>query len=673
MSPVNRKDTVSTNGGAADSVVVRFAGDSGDGMQLAGTQFASTSAIFGNDISTLPDFPAEIRAPAGTVPGVSGYQINFGNTRVFTPGDQVQALIAMNAAAFKAHIEDVTPGGIVIVNDSEFERQNLRKANYPDDYDPLEDPAYQEKYRIYRVPISRLNREALADTGLGVKAANRCKNMYALGLIYWLYERPLDNTIGFLEDYFSKQKNLPEVADANIRALKAGYYFGETAELFTARYKVGRALLPPGRYRNLTGNDALAMGLVTASTLANKTTIYCSYPITPASDILHAIAGLRHFGVKTFQAEDEIAAVTAAIGAAFAGQIGVCGTSGPGMVLKQEAINLAVMTELPLVIVDVQRGGPSTGLPTKTEQTDLLLALFGRNGESPVVVLAPQSPGDCFTIAVEAVRIALTHMTPVVVLSEGYLATSAEPWRIPDPNSFAPIEVHHPEHAGDGAPFLPYARDERFVRPWAIPGSPGLEHRIGGLEKEENTGNVSYDASNHQRMTELRQEKVDAVADSIPPLEVDGDREGDLLVLGWGGSYGAILKATRRVQARGHAVASAHLRHLNPMPKNLGEVLSRYGQVLIPELNSGQLRMLIRAKFLVDAKGLNKVAGKPFLVDEIEQAIEAMLANGPKAANTPVLDDEVVGQVDPEGQVDQESLDGKPAAGEPAASALSSS
>ena len=614
------------NEGSVSSAVVRFAGDSGDGMQLAGMQFASTSAIAGNDISTLPDFPAEIRAPAGTVFGVSGFQINFGSQRVLTPGDQVQALIAMNAAAFKAHIDDVCPGGIVIVNDTEFEASNLRKAGYPDGYNPLEDPAYQENYRVYQVPISRLNREALEEMGLGAKAVNRCKNMYALGLIYWLYDRPLDATIAFLEETFTKRKNMPEVAEANIRALKAGYYFGETAELFTARYKVGRALLPPGRYRNLTGNDALAMGLVTAGTLAEKTTVYCSYPITPASDILHAISRLRHYGVKTFQAEDEIAAATAAVGAAFAGQIGVCGTSGPGMVLKQEALNLAVMVELPLVVVDVQRGGPSTGLPTKTEQTDLLLALFGRNGESPVVVLAPQSPGDCFTIALEAVRIALKHMVPVVILSEAYLATSAEPWLIPKPSSFEPIEVKHPAGRQNGDAFHPYARDEHFVRPWAIPGTPELQHRVGGLEREDITGDISYEAKNHQRMTELRQAKVDAIADSIPPLEVEGRQKGGLLVLGWGGSYGAILKATRRAQERGLPVASAHLRHLNPMPSNLGEVLGRYDKILIPELNSGQLRMLIRSKFLVNAQGLNKVAGKPFQVVEIERAIDAALS-----------------------------------------------
>ncbi|MEX0886018.1 MAG: 2-oxoacid:acceptor oxidoreductase subunit alpha [Phycisphaeraceae bacterium] len=608
-----------------DSVVVRFAGDSGDGMQLAGTQFTDTSAIFGNDVATLPDFPAEIRAPAGTVPGVSGFQINFANEDIYTPGDQVNVLIAMNPAAFKAHIRDVEPDGIVIVNDSEFEKLNLRKAGYPDGYNPVEDQDSLEKYRIYRVPITRLNTEALADSGLGAKDVGRCKNMYALGIVYWLFDRPVETTIKFLDDYFRTKKNLPEVADANIAALKAGYYFGETAEFFSERFEVSKASIPPGRYRKITGNDALAMGLVTASELAGKNIIYCSYPITPASDILHSLASLRHFGVRTFQAEDEIAAAAAAIGASYAGQIGVCGTSGPGFALKSEAMGLAVMTELPMVVVDVQRGGPSTGLPTKTEQSDLLMALYGRNGESPIVALAPQSPADCFDIAIEAVRIALQHLVPVVILSEGYLANGAEPWRIPDPEGFEKIEVKHPT-ADAAETYQPYQRDENLVRPWAIPGTPGLEHRIGGLEKEDVTGSVSYDPDNHQRMTDLRQAKVERIAQEIPPVEPFGDATGELLVLGWGGTQGAILTAVERAREKGQDVSCLHLRHLNPMPANLGEVLARFKQVLIPELNMGQLRMLIRGRFLIDAKGLNKVQGKPFLVSEVAQAIDLMLS-----------------------------------------------
>jgi len=606
------------------SAVVRFAGDSGDGMQLAGTQFTTTSAIFGNDVATLPDFPAEIRAPAGTVAGVSAFQINFSDDRIFTPGDHVDALIAMNPAAFRAHIDDVTPGGIVIVNESEFTKVNLRKAGYEEDYNPIEDEPYLEKYRIHKVPISRLNSEALEETGLGAKDVNRCKNMYALGLIYWIYDRPLETTIEALEAFFGKKKNLPEVADANIRALKAGYYFGETAEIFAVRYHVATGAVKPGRYRKITGNEATAMGLTTAATLLSRQAIYCSYPITPASDILHYMATMRHFGVKTFQAEDEIAAVCAAIGVSFAGQIGITGTSGPGLALKSEAINLAVMAELPLVVVGVQRGGPSTGLPTKTEQSDLLQALFGRNGESPLVVLAPSSPSDCFHTAIEAVRIATQHMVPVVLLSDGYLANGAEPWEVPEVADFKPMELPAVE-ANPQAPFRPYDRDENFVRPWAVPGTPGVEHRLGGLEKADGTGNVSYEDENHQRMTELRRLKVEKVADSLPPVQVEGKASGELLVIGWGGTYGAITTAVARARAKGLDVASAHVKSLNPFPGNLGEVLAGFKRVLVPELNEGQLRMLLRSRYLVDAKGLNKVQGKPFLVEEIEQAIDLML------------------------------------------------
>lgn len=606
-----------------DAAVIRFAGDSGDGMQLAGTQFTDTSAIFGNDVATLPDFPAEIRAPAGTVAGVSGFQINFASTDIHTPGDQVNALIAMNPAALKAHLGDVAPGGIVVVNETEFSKINLRKAGYPEGFNPLEDDELQRNYRLYKVPITRLNAEALRDSGLSAKDIDRCKNMYALGLIYWLYDRPLDTTIAYLNDYFGTKKNLPAVAAANVQALKAGYYFGETAEMFPVRYHVARAPVAPGLYRKVTGNDALSMGLVAAAELAGKQLIYCSYPITPASDILHNLAALRKYGVKTFQAEDEIAAVCAAIGASFAGQLGVTGTSGPGLALKSEAIGLAVMTELPLIVVDVQRGGPSTGLPTKTEQSDLLQAMFGRNGDCPVVVVAPRSPADCFDIAIEAVRLAIRHMTPVLILSDGYLANGAEPWRIPDPKTLVPIVVTHPS---DPSNFHAYARDGNLARPWAIPGTPGLEHRIGGLEKQDISGNVSYDPANHQRMTELRAAKVAKVAEHLPPLATLGPDHGELLVLGWGGTYGTLTTAVQRAQAKGLSVSSAHLRYLNPLPANLGELLKRFQKVLIPELNTGQLRWLIRGKYLVDARGLNKVHGQPFLVEEVVQAIELMVS-----------------------------------------------
>jgi 2-oxoglutarate ferredoxin oxidoreductase subunit alpha len=605
-----------------NSAVVRFAGDSGDGMQLAGTQFTDTSAVMGNDVATLPDYPAEIRAPVGTVAGVSGFQINFSASDIHTPGDVVNALIAMNPAAFKAHIDDVEQGGIVVVNDSEFEKVNLRKAGYPEGYNPLDDEKYDQKYKIYRVPITRLNAEGLADSGMGAKDIGRCKNMFALGLIYWIYDRPLDVTVRYIESYFGQKKKMPEVASANISSLKAGYYFGETAEVFPVRYHVSKASIAPGKYRKVTGNEAIAMGLVTAAKLAKKSLIYCTYPITPASDILHSLAAMRNYGVKTFQAEDEIAAVCAAIGVSFAGQIGVTGTSGPGLALKSEALGLAVMTELPMIIVNVQRGGPSTGLPTKTEQSDLLQAMYGRNGDCPAVVLAPRSPGDCFDIAIEAVRIAFRHMIPVIILSDGYLANGAEPWRIPDHTSFDPIIV---KHATDPEGFQAYARDDNLARPWAIPGTPGLEHRIGGLEKQDVTGNVNYEPENHQIMTDLRHQKIEKVGEYIPPLEPYGHASGDLLVLGWGGTYGSILTAVDNARKAGHSVAAANLRYLNPMPSNLGEVLRRFKKVLMPELNAGQLRTLIRAKYLVDAKGLNKVQGKPFLIEEITQAIDLML------------------------------------------------
>jgi 2-oxoglutarate ferredoxin oxidoreductase subunit alpha len=606
------------------AAVVRFAGDSGDGMQLAGTQFTDTSAIIGNDVATFPDFPAEIRAPAGTVAGVSGFQINFSSADIHTPGDEVNALIAMNPAAFKAHISDVQAGGIVVVNESEFDKVSLRKAGYPEGYNPITDEKYLTRYKIVPIPITRLNNEALASTGLGAKDAERCKNMYALGVIYWLYDRPLDTTIHYLEDYFGKKKKLPKIAEANIAALKAGFYFGETAELFPVRYHVARATVKPGKYTKITGNEAMVMGLVAGGHLADKNIVFCGYPITPASSILEGLATKRNFGVKTFQAEDDIAAMCAAIGASFAGQIGVTGTSGPGICLKSEAINLAIITELPVVIVNVQRGGPSTGLPTKTEQSDLLQALYGRNGDSPMVVIAPQSPGDCFNIAVEAIRIATKYMVPVMILSDGYLANGSEPWLLPDPTKFEKIPV---KHHTDPATYNIYKRDENLSRPWAIPGTPGLEHRIGGLEKQHITGSVSYDDNNHQMMTDLRRMKVEKVADDIPETVVHGDKDGgDLLLVGWGGTYGSILTAVDHARSQGKSVSCIHLRNLSPMPKDVGKIIKKFKKVIVPELNTGQLRILLRARYLVDARGLNKVSGKPFLVEEINAAINLMLS-----------------------------------------------
>jgi 2-oxoglutarate ferredoxin oxidoreductase subunit alpha len=605
---------------------IRLAGDSGDGMQLAGTQFTHTSAMLGNDISTLPDFPAEIRAPAGTLAGVSGFQIHFSSSDIHTPGDQLNTLVAMNPAALKTNLKDLEAGGILIVNKDAFQAGDLHKAGYKTN--PLEDGSLKG-YRLFAAPITTLNRAAVADLKLSTREADRCKNFFALGLVYWLYERSLDPTLRWIQTKFNKNQS---VLEANSRALKAGYNYGETTEAMPVHYRVARAKIPPGRYRKITGNEALAIGLVAASQQSGLPLVYATYPITPASDILHSLAELKRYGVRTLQAEDEIAAMGAAIGAAFGGTLGVTATSGPGICLKSEAIGLAVMTELPVVIIDVQRGGPSTGLPTKTEQADLLQAMFGRNGECPAAIIAPCSPSDCFNMAMEAVRLAIRFMTPVFVLSDGYLANGAEPWLIPDPASLPKIPVHFAEpHAGtngsaNGAEaFHPYQRDERLVREWAIPGTPGLEHRIGGLEKEDITGNVSYDPINHHHMVETRAKKIANIANEIPELTVTGPSEGDVLVLGWGGTYGALVTACQRCQHKGLKVAHAHLRYLNPMPKNTGEVLKRYKKVLIPELNGGQLRLLIRGTYLVDAVGLNKVQGKPFLVSEIEAKIEELL------------------------------------------------
>ncbi|HEY8491983.1 MAG TPA: 2-oxoacid:acceptor oxidoreductase subunit alpha [Dehalococcoidia bacterium] len=600
-----------------DQVTIRFAGDSGDGMQLAGTQYTRTSAIIGNDIATLPDFPAEIRAPAGSLPGVSSFQIRFSHYDIFTPGDRPDVLVAMNPAALKTNLGDLAPGGLLIVNEDEFTSVNLKKAGYASN--PLEDGSLQG-YQVFRVPITRLNAEALKDSGLTAQQIDRSKNFFALGLMYWLYDRPLEPTLRWIDERFAKN---PQVAEANKATLRAGYHFGETAELFSVHYRVPPASLPPGKYRNITGNEATALGFLTASRLTGRPLFYGSYPITPASDILHELSRYKNFGVRTFQAEDEIAAVTAAIGAAYGGALGLTGTSGPGFALKSEAIGLAVMTELPLVIIDVQRAGPSTGMPTKTEQADLLQAMFGRNGEAPVAIVAPATPGDCFHMAIEAFRIALKYMTPVVFLSDAYLANGSEPWLIPSLDDLPPIQV---TFATDPETFQPYQRDpETLSRPWAIPGTPGLEHRIGGLEKSDVYGEVSYTPENHDKMVRYRAEKIQRIVQDIPDVEVFGDPEGDLLVLGWGSTYGPIRTAVMQARRRGASVSHAHLRYLNPFPRNLGDVLAGFKRVLIPELNLGQLRLLVRARYLVDAEGLNKTPGQPFRIADIDAKIQELL------------------------------------------------
>ena len=600
-----------------EAVTIRFAGDSGDGMQLTGTQFTATSAIIGNDISTLPDFPAEIRAPAGSLPGVSGYQLNFSSHDIRTPGDEPNVLVAMNPAALKVNLKDLEPGGILVVNTDAFVESNLRKAGY--ETNPLEDGSLSG-YRVFKLPITSLTIGALEEAKLPHKQMERCKNFYALGLMYWLFDRPLEPTLKWIDQKFSK---MPEVALANKLAVKAGYNYAETTEIFTTHYRVAKSDIKPGKYRNITGNEATAIGFIAASQLAGRPLYYGSYPITPASDILHELSVHKNFGVKTFQAEDEIAAVGAAVGAAFAGNLGLTGTSGPGLALKSEFIGLAVMTELPIVIIDVQRGGPSTGLPTKTEQADLLQVMFGRNSECPVAVVAPATPSDCFSMAIEAFRIAIKYMTPVVYLSDGYLGNGSEPWEIPSIESLPRIEVKfRTEKAG----FYPYLRDERtLARPWAIPGTPGLEHRIGGLEKQHITGNVNYDPDNHDFMVRLRAEKVARIAQDIPLIEVSGEPEGKVLVLGWGSTHGAITTATEQLRAKGASVSSAHLRYLNPFPRNLGEVLSRFETVIVPELNLGQLALLVRARFLVDAISFSKVKGLPFKVSEIVKKINEYL------------------------------------------------
>jgi 2-oxoglutarate ferredoxin oxidoreductase subunit alpha len=603
------------------SVTIRFAGDSGDGMQLVGTQFTDTSALIGNDISTLPDFPAEIRAPAGTLAGVSGFQVHFSSTDIFTPGDEVDALVAMNPAALKSNLKSVKSGGIVIVNEDSFDAGDLKKAGYASN--PIEDGTLRS-YRLIKVPINKLTAAAAKDTGLGSKDIDRCKNMFALGLCYWLYGRPLGPTLTHINQKFGAKK--PIVAAANVLVLKAGFHFGETAELFHEQYEVPKAKLPAGTYRKITGNEATAMGMITVGRLSGKQVIYCSYPITPASDILHQLSSAKNFNVMTYQAEDEIAAVGAAIGASFGGSLGCTGTSGPGICLKAEAIGLAVMTELPLVIIDVQRGGPSTGLPTKTEQSDLLQVLYGRNGECPVPVIASSGPADCFNAIIEAFTIAAKYMTPVVFLSDGYVANGAEPWLIPDASKLPKIEIKHPTEQNDAAGYMPYKRDANLARPWALPGTPGLEHRIGGLEKQDVTGSVSYDAINHEKMCRLRAAKVAGIEPAGADLFWTGPEAGDVLLVGWGGTFGAIKAATLELRKEGIQASACHLRYLNPLPKRLGSLLKEFKHVLVPELNLGQLRMLIRNRYLVDAKGLNKVKGQPFSIHEIVEGAKALLA-----------------------------------------------
>ncbi len=604
-----------------ESVVIRFAGDSGDGMQLTGDRFTSEAAFAGNDLRTFPDFPAEIRAPAGTLAGVSAFQLHFSHESIFTPGDEVDVLVAMNPAALKRHLEGVKPGGVVIANSGQFTKRNLQKAGY--ESNPLEDDAL-EGFELIEVDVGKMTATALDDMGLPARVVDRSKNFFALGLLFWMYHRTLDNTIKWINTKFSKH---PDVAEANTRTLKAGYYYGETAEVFTHQFSVLPAQLKSGTYRNINGNDALSMGFVAAAERSRRELFLGSYPITPASDILHALSKYKHFGVRTFQAEDEIAAITSAIGAAFGGALALTSTSGPGLALKGEALGLALMVELPLVVVNVQRGGPSTGLPTKTEQSDLFQALFGRNGDAPVPVICARTPSDCFDTAFHAAEIALRYMTPVLVLTDGSIANGTEPWCLPDIDALPSIENHEITDAPDDTPFKPYVRDpETLARPWPRLGSAGLEHRIGGLEKEHIDGGVSYDPLNHEFMTRIRAEKLERIARTIPPTEIVGEQEGDLLLIGWGSTQGAIASAVGRMQRAGKKVGGIALRNLNPLPPDLGDLLKRYTVVACPELNTGQLSMWLRAKYLVDVRSILKVQGRPFGVGELVQRAEALLA-----------------------------------------------
>ena len=602
---------------SVDLVTIRFAGDSGDGMQLTGTQFTTNTAIFGNDLATLPDYPAEIRAPQGSLAGVSSFQLQFGNKNIYTPGDDLDVLVAMNPAALKVHLKDLKENGSVLLNTANFSKRNLSLAGY--ETNPLEDGTL-DKYRDIQVDMTGLVAEALKDLGLSSKLMSRSTNMFALGLLYWLYERDLDSTIDFLNKKFAKK---PEIVEANVKALKTGFYYGETIEAIRTTYRIDKAEYEKGIYRNIMGNHATALGLVAASQKSGLDLFFGGYPITPASDILHYLSNYKNFGVKTFQAEDEIAGVCSVIGSAFTGNLAATASSGPGIALKAEAIGLAVMTELPIVVINVQRGGPSTGLPTKTEQSDLLQAMYGRNGECPMVIIAPQSPADCFNTIYEASKMALEFMIPVMVLSDGYVANGSEPWKIPN---FSDLEPIVPNMATDSESYQPYNHDEKtLAREWAIPGMKGFEHRIGGLEKANITGNVNYDPDNHHYMVEHRQKKVDIIANHIPKAEPFGDSSGDVLVLGWGGTFGALRSAVEQAQNKGYSVSHLHLRHLNPFPSNLGELLVGFKKVLVPELNLGQLDMLIRSQFLIDTKGYNVVAGKPFSSNEILTEIEKLI------------------------------------------------
>lgn len=605
-------------------VVIKFAGDSGDGMQLTGQQFTNNTALLGIDLATFPDFPAEIRAPIGTLPGVSGFQVHFSSNQVFTPGDICDVLVVMNAAALKVNLKSIKLGAKIIANIEGFDNRNLRLANYTEGINPLEDGSL-DNYELIKIDVTKLTREALKDiTDLGTKERDRAKNMFVLGFIYWMYNRNLDNTIDFLEEKFGKKET---ILQSNIKALQAGYNYGDTTETFTTRYTVEKAKMKPGLYRSIMGNQALAYGLIAAGEKSGLPLFLGTYPITPASDILHELSKYKNFGIRTFQAEDEIAGITAAIGASYGGSFGITTTSGPGMALKTEAMGLAVMLEIPLLIINIQRGGPSTGLPTKTEQSDLMQAYYGRNGECPMPIIASSTPSDCFDVAYEAVRIAVQHMTPVILLSDGYIANGAEPWRFPQSADLPKIDVIFKTQLSDGEDkFLPYKRDEKFVRPWAVPGTPGFEHRIGGLEKQDVTGNISYDADNHQHMVKIRQAKIDAIANYIPDQKIEcGPEKGSVLILGWGSTFGAIKSAVLDLNAQGHAVSHAHIRYMRPFPKNLGELIHRFDKVLIPEINNGQLVKIIRDQYLVDAKAYNKIMGIPITKGELTDEVLKML------------------------------------------------
>ncbi|MCU0423155.1 MAG: 2-oxoacid:acceptor oxidoreductase subunit alpha [Bacteroidia bacterium] len=606
-----------------ESVVIRFAGDSGDGMQLTGSQFTNATALLGNDLATFPDFPAEIRAPQGTLAGVSGFQIHFGSTRIHTPGDRCDVLVVMNVAALKANLRNLKKGGVIIANTDGFDAKNMRLANVPEGENPLENGSLSE-YDVKTIDVTKITRAALADSGLGTKEIDRCKNMFVLGLLYWMYHRPMDNTLAFIQAKFKKNE---AVLNANIKVLQAGWSYGETTEMFANRYNIAPAKMEAGVYRGIMGNQAAAYGLIAASVKSGLPLFYGTYPITPASDVLHELSKYKNFDIKTFQAEDEIAGICSAIGAAFGGHLAVTGSSGPGIALKTEAIGLATMLELPLVVVNIQRAGPSTGLPTKTEQADLLQSFYGRNGECPVVIVAAQSPADCFIMAYEACRISLEHMIPVFFLSDGYIANGSEPWKFPNSSELPNITVEFAkERASSDDKFMPYFRDEKLSRPWAVPGTKGLEHRIGGLEKQNITGNISYDPDNHELMVKLRQEKVDLVANYIPNQTIDtGDDSGDILILGWGGTYGALKTATQQLITDGHKVSHAHLRYLNPFPKNLGELMGKFKKVVIPELNNGQLVKIIRDKYFIDAIAYNKIQGQPFMASEVVAYIKSQL------------------------------------------------